>query len=66
MLDSEIDSINLVMDTVEAKVNSILEAIQALTKSMKDDRCGLTDITEGIESTEIDRSDEDTKNDELK
>lgn len=63
VLDSDMDSINSALDQIEERANTILEAIQALTRSMKEDRCGTNDITDGMQSTTIE---ENENKDEIK
>lgn len=52
------DNINSALDQMEERANTILEAIQALTKSMKEERT--VDILEhGIENTKLDDNDKE-------
>lgn len=60
------DSINSALDQIEERANTILEAIQALTKSMKEDRCATNEVTEEMEKTTMDDDAENDNKDELK
>lgn len=57
-LDSDMDNINSALDQMEERANTILEAIQALTKSMKEERTVDT-LELGIENTRLDDNDKE-------